>query len=289
MALANQVVPAYSSKFSKKRFTQAQHVALNCLRIKLKVTYRDLVDWLGEMPRIQEALGLKGKELPHWTTVQKAFDRLSLVVWRVLLRTSAALRRRSGIAGIDASGFDRHYASRYYTQRSKLKISSIKTTLLVDVGAQVVLDLHLTTGRKHDTQIGPQVAGRSRDEFDILLGDKGYDDRSFRKMLRKIGVRPLIKHREYKPYDKAANARMDEELYHKRSLAETVNSVIKRKYGDSVSSRVWYRQFREIVAKCVVHNVERAVKTAIYVILVLGPILALRRRSQEDFYKATIL
>ena len=91
------------------------------------------------MPRIQEALGLKGKELPHWhwTTVQKAFDRLSMVVWRVLLRASAALRRRGGIAGIDASGFDRHYASRYYTQWSKLKISSIKTTLLVDVGAQV--------------------------------------------------------------------------------------------------------------------------------------------------------
>ena len=53
-------------------------------------------------------------------------------------------------------------------------------------------------------------------------------------------MRPLIliKHREYKPYDKAANARMDEELYHKRSLAETVNSVIKREYEDSVSSRV---------------------------------------------------
>ena len=139
MALANQVVPAYSSKFSKKRFTQAQaqHVALNCLRIKLKVTYRDLIDWLEEMPRIQEALGLKGKELPHWTTVQKAFDRLSLVIWRVLLRASAALRKRSRIGVLDASGFARHYASRYYTQRTKLKISSIKTTLLVDVGAQV--------------------------------------------------------------------------------------------------------------------------------------------------------
>ena len=150
----------------------------------------------------------------------------------------------------------------------------------------MVLDLHLTTGRKHDTQIGPQLMGRSQDEIDILLGDKGYDDRAFREMLRGMGVRPLIKHREYKPYDKAANARMDQELYHKRSLGETVNSVIKRKYGDSVSSRVWYRQFREIVVKYVVHNMERAIKMAIYVILVLGAILALGRRPRKDFYKA---
>lgn len=57
MTLANQVVPAYSSKFSKKRFTQTQHVTLNCLRLKL--THRDLADWLGEMPCIREALGLK--------------------------------------------------------------------------------------------------------------------------------------------------------------------------------------------------------------------------------------
>lgn len=113
--------------------------------------------------------------------------------------------------GIDASGFARHRASRYYAQRSKLEISSIKTTLLVDMEAQVRLDLHLITGRKHDTWIRSCGAGRCRDEFNILLGDKGYDDHPFREMLRKMGVRSLITHREYKPYGKAANAHMDQE------------------------------------------------------------------------------
>jgi hypothetical protein len=36
--------------------------------------------------------------------------------------------------------------------------------------------------------------------------------------------------------------------------------VLKRRYGATVSSRVWWRQVRELVAICLVYNVERAVK-----------------------------
>ena len=53
---------------------------------------------------------------------------------------------------------------------------------------------------------------------------------------------------------------MDQALSHRRSLVETVISVLKRTYGNVVSSRVWWRQFRELVAICLVYNVERALK-----------------------------
>ncbi len=56
---------------------------------------------------------------------------------------------------------------------------------------------------------------------------------------------------------------MDAHLYHRRSLVETVISVLKRKYGDAVSSRVWWRQFRELVAVCLVYTRERAVKLGV--------------------------
>lgn len=56
---------------------------------------------------------------------------------------------------------------------------------------------------------------------------------------------------------------MDEKLYHRRSLVETVISVLKRKYVAAVSSRVWWRQLRELVARCLVYNVERAVKLGV--------------------------
>jgi len=46
-------------------------------------------------------------------------------------------------------------------------------------------------------------------------------------------VRPLIKHREFRPIDHAHNARIDEALYGQRALSETVLSVIKRTLGAS--------------------------------------------------------
>lgn len=60
--------------------------------------------------------------------------------------------------------------------RVKLKIRSLKATLLVDTKAQTVLDLHVTTTRKHDTQIAPQLTKRNLERFRVLAADKGYDD-----------------------------------------------------------------------------------------------------------------
>lgn len=147
LSLARQVVPGYRSKFSKHTFTQPQHVVLNCLKIKLNLTYRETTELLEEMLQVKETLGIN--HVPHFTTIQKAFDRLATTMWRVLLKVSTSLfPKRGKIAGIDASGYERHYASHHYTIRSKLKISSIKTTILADLEEQAVLDLHMTTIRK---------------------------------------------------------------------------------------------------------------------------------------------
>jgi len=81
MEMASRWVPPYSSKSSKRTFTQLQLITLFCLKLKLRATYRELIDWLAEMPRVQEALGLKG--LLHFTTVQKTFARLETAIWRV--------------------------------------------------------------------------------------------------------------------------------------------------------------------------------------------------------------
>jgi len=80
-----------------------------------------------------------------------------------------------------------------------------------------------------------------------------------REKLREEGVRPLIKHRVFRPIDHAHNARVDGPRYRQRSMCETVFSTIKRTLGDAVRARAWFREFREIVLKCVVHNIKRAV------------------------------
>ncbi|GAB7019397.1 hypothetical protein JCM18750_22580 [Halostagnicola bangensis] len=178
----------------------------------------------------------------------KAFDRIEMAVWRVLLRLSAQLHEPSGHAAMDATFFDRENASKHYCRRTNYRVQTLKTTALVDTASQAVLDVHCTTEKRHDTQIGWQLAA-----------DKGYDWQRLPNKLREEGVRPLIKHREFRPIDHAHNARIDEALYGQRALSETVFSVIKRTLGDAVRARRWYREFREIVLMCVVYNIKRSV------------------------------
>jgi len=162
------------------------------------------------MPRIRSATN--PTELPAPSTLCKAFDRLDMAVWRVLLGLSVSLLPTNGVAGIDASGFDRSHASKHYTKRAKLTIQQLKVTLLVNSKVNAVLDLHVTTTQKHDRQIAPSLIKRTPEHIDILLGDKGYEDQKIRQFARHHEIRPLIKHREFTSLPKAWNARLDADL-----------------------------------------------------------------------------
>jgi IS5 family transposase len=224
--------------------------------VRKDTTYRTLLDELIEMPRIRKAINLT--ELPTPSTLCKAFDRLDMAVWRVLLNLSVTLLPTNGVVGIDASGFDRSHASKHYTKRTKLTIQQLKVTLLVDTRSNAIIDLHVTTTRKHDSQIAPSLIKRKTGEIAVLLGDKGYDDQKVRAIAHEEDVRPIIKHREFSSLHKAWNARLDADLYGQRSQNETVNSRLKRKYGAFVRSRHWWKQFRELTIACLIHNVDRS-------------------------------
>ncbi len=233
-------------------------VSLHCLRIYLGESYRNALDLLSEMPHILAEIGLEEGDLPDHSTLVKAFDRFQMKVWRVLLRLSAQLHDLSGHAAIDATFFDRENASKHYCRRTNYRVQTLKATALVDTQTQAVLDVHCTTEKTHDTQLGWQVASRNAGDLHSLAADKGYDWMQLREKLREEGVRPLIKHRIFRPIDHAHNARVDGPRYRQRSMCETVFSSIKRTHGDAVRARTWFREFRELVLKCVVHNIKRA-------------------------------
>ncbi len=50
-------------------------VLLHCLRIHLAKPYREAIDLLSEMPQILYEIGLDPGDLPHHSTLVKAFDR----------------------------------------------------------------------------------------------------------------------------------------------------------------------------------------------------------------------
>ncbi len=133
--LAHRASSRYSSKLSKHRYTLPQHVVLLCLKVRKNTTYRGLLDELIEMLRVRRVLGFA--ELPAPSTLCKAFNRLGMAVWRVLLSLSATLLPTSGVVGVDVPGFDRSHASKHYTTRAKLTVQQIKVTLLVDTHVNI--------------------------------------------------------------------------------------------------------------------------------------------------------
>lgn len=256
--LVKRNVQEYRSDFSKETYNQHQLVVLNLIRIKCDWTYRETADYVSLMGAIKDELNLEF--MPHFTTIQKAHERLSLQIYRLLLKKTVKLFDLDGFSGIDATGFGRFCSSEYYTERTEMSLNAVKTTIMADLDDQVILDLHLTTTRKHDTQISPLLVKRNIAYLSALAGDKGYDDQLLRQLLRSRNIRPIIRHREHQNYDKAANARMKDEDYYQRNKVETIFSVIKRKYGDQIRARKWYLQFRDMAARAVVYNLEQLIK-----------------------------
>jgi hypothetical protein len=74
LAAAADALPAYSSKFSRKDFTQHQLFALLALREFLKTDYRGLEQYLRDWSDLRQALGLA--KVPDHSTLQKAAARL---------------------------------------------------------------------------------------------------------------------------------------------------------------------------------------------------------------------
>ena len=83
LAVAEAALPPYSSRFSKKDFTQAQLFAVLALRQFFKTDYRGTVQLLRDFSELGSALELK--KIPHYSTLCYAEARL---VKKGLLRRS---------------------------------------------------------------------------------------------------------------------------------------------------------------------------------------------------------
>jgi hypothetical protein len=75
LRVACQAIPAYSSKYSKKDFTQHQLLALLALEQFLKTDDRGIVAYLADWLELRQILELK--KLPHPTTLFHARRRLA--------------------------------------------------------------------------------------------------------------------------------------------------------------------------------------------------------------------
>jgi IS5 family transposase len=180
--------------------------------------------------------------------------------WRALLAPSVDMYELGEVLAIDATGVDRVQASQHYAKRTGYTFEAVKTTLLVDCKTSAILDIHCSMKQMHDTQVDLQVLVRNLDVLGTVAADKGYDWEDLRIRLRAESITPLIPQRDPGMRGWARNLLIYDRAYNQRSNAEVVFFGLRRRYEDTLSSRTWFRQFRELVMKSAVRNLERALE-----------------------------
>jgi len=148
--VAETTLPAYSSEFSKRMYTQHQLMALFCLMKRLKLKYREFIATIELMPKIQEIIELKN--VPHYTTLQKFFIRFGSNFFDEMLSfTMQLFFIHKPWAAVDGTGHSCDQASLYYTdkiekQTKKWRKSYTKNQIAIDTRTQVILAHKVTKG-----------------------------------------------------------------------------------------------------------------------------------------------
>jgi hypothetical protein len=141
--LVKQALPKYSTKYSRKDFTQHQLAVLLLIWAKCYHGYRGTIEMVWLMTPIRDHLELE--TMPDPSTLYHPLDRMSMTLGRLFLSESLKPFDLSDFFGLDATGFKRTGASQYYATTANMNIKNIKTTVLADFERNVVNDVHFTT------------------------------------------------------------------------------------------------------------------------------------------------
>jgi len=224
--------------------------------------------WLAEAYYLR--LFLQLSKIPHYTTLQKFADRTSTVVLeRIISSFILLVNTRHIFASIDSTGFKIMHASQYYAARSKLRSKYAKLSIGADVLAQIICYIKVRRGpTKHDNvDFKPIVTKMSEiKKLSVVVADRGYDSEQNHVLVRqKLCGYSIIPARNVKVpvwktrgrYRKKMKRGYSKLLYHQRNKEETIISVIKRLFGEHITSRLIRMQNRELIFRCIAYNTHR--------------------------------
>jgi len=250
-------IPRYSSKFSNKIYDNHQKFSILILRQKLKMTYREIVNFLKFNPLARALINLK--TVPDHSTLVKFHKRIKCATLDSLL-----CDKKANIVAIDGTGFQTnnmsyHYANVWHFQDKRKYRRYLKVSIAIDTNTQYILS--------HKTRLGPRndnidfVSVLKDVKCDYVVADKGYDSKKNRLyVFRKMKSYPQIPYRITSGinYERVGVPfKFHKEIYHQRSKVETVFSVIKRKYGSFILSKSFESQKKELIFRLIAYNVDR--------------------------------
>ena len=278
LATARRALPEHAHRYSPKKFTQHQLFACLVLKNFLRTDYRGLAAHLADHPSLQATLELK--QVPHFTTFQKASRRLLLAgpargLLEATVRWQMGRKRRVKRAAIDSTGLECSCASGYFVRRRSRGSEAWKTVVyhhypklgvVCDGDGHFILACRVGRGPRPDVdEFRPLVAEALRIvRLSQLAADAGYDSEPNHCFARdEHGVRTIIPAKHGRPTDKPPagryrrlmKARFNRPAYRRRSQVETVISMIKRRQGAHVLGRSYHSQCRDLRLLVLTHNV----------------------------------
>ena len=276
-------IAKYSGKFSKKTYTQHQLITIGVLKIYLNQDYRGITDLLAASEDIRTAINLK--EIPHFTTIQKFLNRFNLNVFNLLI--SAAFihiigKRKVIDVAIDGTGFTSSYSSRYYVMRVEREttyLSFMKMSLAVDPESKGVIAVKCRKAPSHDNKdfipLLKRIKRTVKRKIRYVIADKGYDaSKNFYYIEKELKAKAIIPVRWYKSSRAGRNTirkrrplEPDKYIYGKRNIAETVFSVIKRRFSGDLRSRLTSIKKKEMMLKTFVYNLCILVNKKMYFLI----------------------
>src|SRR3989344_9614576 len=280
-------IKKYSSKFSNKIYDNYQLMILLCLKQKIGIGFEAFIEEeIIEMPHIIEYLELD--TLPHPDTLNKFESRIKQTTLQlVLLQTTARIGIKKLFLGQDGTGFKARKTSSYYTFRieycrrtnKKRKPSRPRTRkhrkkylyvqIMVELRTQMPLGVLISRNPSGDAKKFAPVAkkvmklGKS---VKVVCLDKEYDDEKVHEFIREtmevLSIIPARNedvpiHRTHGQYRKKMKRGYSRKYYFMGNKNETVNSVVKRKFGDSTLAMTWRNQNKEILFRLIFYAARR--------------------------------
>jgi Transposase DDE domain len=278
------MLPLYAHRFSPHVYTQPQLLACLVLKAFFKTDYRGIVAILEDMPELCAFLALKS--VPHFTTLQKACQRLLTVararrllgdtVRRFYQRRLPKRRRRVARVAFDSTGLECGHRSAYYVRRRNSSSKRWQTVaysrfakLEAAVDCQSHLLLAVLAGRGPRPDVDRFVplleATFANVEPQSVLADAGYDSEANHRYAReRRGVRSFMPAKHGRPTTKPPSGRYRRQMkqrlnkdygsYGQRWQVETGISMIKRRITTLVNARTYWTQCRELLLIALTYN-----------------------------------
>ena len=171
--------------------------------------------------------------------------------------------------GIDSTGFNITHASQYYIERTGLRRKYAKLSIGADVLQQIICTIKIRRApTRHDNVDFKPIITRTSEilPLSVVTADKGYDSEDNHHLVREdlhaFSVIPARyehvsiwkTHGKYRKQMKRGYCKV---LYNLRNKDESIISVIKRLFGEHITSRLVRTQNTELSFRCIAYNTYR--------------------------------